>query len=522
MSDRTRRYTNSHTVSTSDRRHNYRRVSERRSTPHLSRGFLPGGVTASLALNNSDANYGQYCDHQGLMNLNIPRHYNHYTIPETSSDRTESISTITHGNSMRLRDQLPSTASFYPFSSKPGLRKSRPPAVSRCAPPAVPKFGRPANGRGGTPAVPKCAPRRTTCHPPAVERNIDCSREQAPLTMPRYDPTHINGTPPGAPSKVNRPRENAQNNTPRCGRRHKHDPSSVRPAPKRVDLRRLRSPPRPWLPRTTSSRRNRNRNRANPDACSRTRTPSPTRESPTRDCNSRHAKPTRARSRRRCQTSAPPRCAPRRIGGPSKAGSIRRPPAVPSQLSPPESESESETESSESLEYRGTIAAENEDDVGEITSAGESSLAIVQKPRKTKKKDEIEEKSRKLALRIINDYLTLRCANRKCRLAFLDFDGCFVLCCFRCERHFCAWCLMYHHWNEATVAEHIKRCSEAALPGRFHPFDVFEEHQQIRRRNMIINMLRDETERVRVATLHKLSKNLDNLSIYIAPSDLED
>jgi len=232
-----------------------------------------------------------------------------------------------------------------------------------------------------------------------------------------------------------------------------------------------------------------------------------------------------------------PRCAPRRSGPPLTPPKCnprsRRRKFVP--VSPPSPRSDSD--SSDSSWSPGTSdyststdndtdyeeKSEEDSDSGSSGVDRSSALPIVQKPKKKEnalRKDITDTKSTVLAQRIINEMLTLRCPLRTCRQAFVDFDGCFSLQCHRCETYFCAWCLAFCHRLENTVTNHRKECSEATHPGVFHTLDVFEEHHRNRKRNMLVNILAHESEKVRSATLRKLTKNLEHLDI--SPSDLED
>lgn len=119
-----------------------------------------------------------------------------------------------------------------------------------------------------------------------------------------------------------------------------------------------------------------------------------------------------------------------------------------------------------------------------------------------------------LRLEIIDSILTLRCPNPGCRLAFLDFDGCFAVRCQHCRCEFCAWCTTYYNMSDAH--RHVAHCSESNGAGIYSTMQVFNRHHNARRRRRIIEKLRGKGQEIQKLTLARLGIELRDLGIVIA------
>ncbi len=128
-----------------------------------------------------------------------------------------------------------------------------------------------------------------------------------------------------------------------------------------------------------------------------------------------------------------------------------------------------------------------------------------------------ERQAETLRLRIVGEILTLRCPNTACRMAFLDFTGCFALSCSFCHRYFCAWCICLQ--SAVNVHDHVAACPEGSLPGYHHGLNVFNAHHRVRRKRLVIERLRKENADIRKRTLLALREELKDLGIDISSKD---
>mmetsp|Transcript_4403 Transcript_4403/g.10386 ORF Transcript_4403/g.10386 Transcript_4403/m.10386 type:complete len:201 (-) Transcript_4403:152-754(-) len=123
-----------------------------------------------------------------------------------------------------------------------------------------------------------------------------------------------------------------------------------------------------------------------------------------------------------------------------------------------------------------------------------------------------------LRLRVIEDILTLRCPNKDCGQAFLDFDGCFALTCSKCSKYFCGYCLK-HFGGSATGSEathkHVTECKAniSADGGLFASIGVFHEAQRLRREARLRQFFAQQPTHVRFALLEACQKDLAELGI---------
>lgn len=122
-----------------------------------------------------------------------------------------------------------------------------------------------------------------------------------------------------------------------------------------------------------------------------------------------------------------------------------------------------------------------------------------------------------IRLEIVDDILTLRCPKQDCRMAFVDFTGCFALTCSNCRTQFCAWCIDAR--DSLAIHHHVSTCPHASKAGYYHSLDVFNEHQGKRRKQLVINRLNGENAEVRERTLKRLEVELKDLAITISPRD---
>lgn len=124
-----------------------------------------------------------------------------------------------------------------------------------------------------------------------------------------------------------------------------------------------------------------------------------------------------------------------------------------------------------------------------------------------------------IKLEIVDQILTLRCPNENCRMAFVDFTGCFALTCGRYRTGFFAWCLKRPGGNE-SLHGHVTSCPEATHKGVSHSFDSFTEHHRVRRTNRVVLRLQEEEGGVQKLVLGILRAELQDLNIQISLTDL--
>eukprot|EP01006_Ploeotia_vitrea_P049753 TRINITY_DN67371_c3_g4_i1.p1 TRINITY_DN67371_c3_g4~~TRINITY_DN67371_c3_g4_i1.p1 ORF type:complete len:194 (+),score=69.34 TRINITY_DN67371_c3_g4_i1:146-727(+) len=85
-------------------------------------------------------------------------------------------------------------------------------------------------------------------------------------------------------------------------------------------------------------------------------------------------------------------------------------------------------------------------------------LRLAQEEKELDEAAALDRKVREARTHIEENILTLRCANPNgCRLAFVDFDGCMALECFRCGGRLCGLCLKFCDNSEACH-QHVLQC----------------------------------------------------------------
>lgn len=126
-------------------------------------------------------------------------------------------------------------------------------------------------------------------------------------------------------------------------------------------------------------------------------------------------------------------------------------------------------------------------------------------------KDADEKTAAKLRLKIVNEFLTLRCP--RCKAAFVDFSGCFALTCSNqaCRCGFCAWCLKD---CGADAHGHVPGCSEGNRDV-YGTFEGFTEHHRQKRTAAVKALIRSENlSKNALAKLKELiSRDLTDLRI---------
>ena len=122
--------------------------------------------------------------------------------------------------------------------------------------------------------------------------------------------------------------------------------------------------------------------------------------------------------------------------------------------------------------------------------------------------DKDERDGHLLRKRIVEDVLTLRCPRPRCKMAFLDFNGCCALTCGnnQCNAGFCAWCL---HDCGADAHAHVASCPSLP-PGKSGVWASEEEWKaaQAGRKSKIIDrMLAEASNNAVAATAYGLLMN---------------
>lgn len=149
---------------------------------------------------------------------------------------------------------------------------------------------------------------------------------------------------------------------------------------------------------------------------------------------------------------------------------------------------------------------------------------VSEKPILEKKvvQDEVEQRAQRLAKYIIDNILTLRCPNVNCHTAFVDYVGCATLTCHRCQISFCGWCIEFNDWQHNIVHDHIHSCYES-LRGEENPnyYPTFENVQQTRRRQLIIQRLKRESGETTKRVLELIGTNLRELNIQLIEQNIK-
>lgn len=129
-----------------------------------------------------------------------------------------------------------------------------------------------------------------------------------------------------------------------------------------------------------------------------------------------------------------------------------------------------------------------------------------------------ERRAETIRLELIDGMLTLHCPNPRCKLAFIDFDGCFAVTCHSCKANFCAWCI--DHWTMDDVHGHVPGCRESLSPGQFYGSQqLFRQAQTKRKKRLVIQRLQREDNDVRKRVLERMRKDFEDVGIYIDHAD---
>lgn len=94
---------------------------------------------------------------------------------------------------------------------------------------------------------------------------------------------------------------------------------------------------------------------------------------------------------------------------------------------------------------------------------------------------------------ITEHILTLRCP--RCKVAFLDFEGCFALKCMSCPCNFCAGCLEDCGDDAHRHVSRCEVCRQAGLDGYFGTKRQFEQIHEIRRSKLMKEFLEQPDKR---------------------------
>ena len=116
---------------------------------------------------------------------------------------------------------------------------------------------------------------------------------------------------------------------------------------------------------------------------------------------------------------------------------------------------------------------------------------------------------------VVENLLTLKCP--RCKVAFVDFDGCFALTCSNCPCGFCAWCLKDCGTDAHACA------AECGLKynghGYFGTKQQFEEHHRARNSKLVQAYLDKQPADVRQAATQLLHRQLHDLGLPPAAAD---
>lgn len=127
---------------------------------------------------------------------------------------------------------------------------------------------------------------------------------------------------------------------------------------------------------------------------------------------------------------------------------------------------------------------------------------------KENKKDTLCHRHR---LYIAENILTLCCP--RCKIPFIDFDGCFAVSCHACNCQFCAWCLK-DCGNDAHP--HVKICPNSLAPGGFYgQLSQFNTVHVTQRKKAVISYLEKLPYEEKIATQAVITNDLKDLGISI-------
>ena len=114
-------------------------------------------------------------------------------------------------------------------------------------------------------------------------------------------------------------------------------------------------------------------------------------------------------------------------------------------------------------------------------------------------------------LYIAENILTLCCP--RCKVPFIDFEGCFAVTCHACNCQFCAWCLK-DCGNDAH--SHVKICPSSLSPGGFYgQLSQFNTVHIAQRRKAVISYLEKLPYEEKIATQAVITNDLKDLGIII-------
>ena len=115
-------------------------------------------------------------------------------------------------------------------------------------------------------------------------------------------------------------------------------------------------------------------------------------------------------------------------------------------------------------------------------------------------------------LHIIENILTLKCPNKQCKKAFLDYDGCVALKCTVCPQFFCGKCLKKTSNNDTNHA-HVAQCLQSG--SYFATENEFNKFQALRRMQIINKYLEKFTEEQKIAIKEACNKDFVDLGIIV-------
>lgn len=124
--------------------------------------------------------------------------------------------------------------------------------------------------------------------------------------------------------------------------------------------------------------------------------------------------------------------------------------------------------------------------------------------------DEEERNAARIRLDIVENVLTLRCP--RCKVAFLDYEGCAALTCSNCRAGFCSMCLK-DCGHDAHA--HVVHCPQNNTRSVYVREEVFKEHHRLRQENIINKRLRELPAKTRGLLLNRINKELADLRINI-------
>lgn len=114
-------------------------------------------------------------------------------------------------------------------------------------------------------------------------------------------------------------------------------------------------------------------------------------------------------------------------------------------------------------------------------------------------------------LYIAENILTLSCP--RCKVPFIDFEGCFAVGCNACNCQFCAWCLKD---CGKDAHPHVKECLKSLAPGGyFGQLGQFNSVHLQRRKELVVEYLDKLSPADRVATKTAIVNDLRDLGIQI-------